>query len=203
MTTGSLFPPRVYPGKNIKGRIAGLFREAEPHPETATTAELDVDFEGIPGSRHHGFLRRAGPREPWYGRGTHMRSGRQITLVSTEDMAALALDMGLDRLDPGWIGSNVVTQGIPSLSWLPAGTRLVSSAGVVLVVEGQNAPCRIAGKAIMRHVAGERAAGLDLAFAKLAVGRRGLVASVERPGTLVAGETVIAKVGRQWIYPPA
>jgi hypothetical protein len=197
-----MLTPRTLPARTLKARIAALCAEAVPHPETHKVDRLSVDLEGMPGSRHHGFWRQAGPREPWYRRGTPIRSGRQVTLVSIEELAAVATLLHLPELEAEWIGGNVVVEGLPNLSWLPMGTRIFAASGAVLVVEGQNAPCRIAGRAIARHVPDDQRPGLDTAFAKLAAGQRGLVASVERAGDLATGDTLTIKIAKQWIYEP-
>ena len=191
------------PGRHVEGRCEALLIETEPHPETRLVEELLLDLQGIPGTRHYGFTRKAGPREPWYGRGMEMRSGRQITIVSREELAAIALAMQIDRLEPEWIGANIVTSGIANLSLLPSGTRVVF-AQATLVVEAQNAPCRISGKAIAQHVTPEASpGGLDLAFPKMAKGLRGVVASVERAGTIRAGEVITVKVPPQTLWQSA
>ena len=181
-------------------RCTALLVPAEPQPETRRVDVIALDLGGIPGSRHHGFTRKAGPREPWYQRGMEMRSARQLTIVSVEELAAIAAAMRLNDIAPEWIGANAVLEGLPRLSWLPSGTRLIFSDATI-VVEAQNAPCHISGKSIARHVDPDgKVAGLSLEFPKKAQGLRGLVASVERAGTVRAGETVSVKVPRQSIW---
>ncbi|ODN70062.1 MOSC domain-containing protein [Methylobrevis pamukkalensis] len=68
----------------------------------------------------------------------------------------------------------------------------------MVVVEGQNAPCRYAGREIAREYPDRD--GLDLMFPKAAKRLRGVVANVERPGALVAGANFEAKLPEQWIY---
>lgn len=191
------------PGREVKGICEAVFVETEPHPQTRAVETLAVDLQGIPGTRHYGFTRKAGPREPWYARGTEMRSGRQITVVSREELTAIAEAMQADRIEPEWIGANVVLSGIPRLTLLPAATRIVF-AEAVLVVEAPNAPCLISGRAIASYLTpGAAPGGLDLAFATKAKGMRGLVVSVERAGTLRAGEPVKVKVPPQTLWQPA
>ncbi|MET0277718.1 MAG: MOSC domain-containing protein [Pseudorhodoplanes sp.] len=187
----------------MKARCEALYVETEPHPETRAVETFTVDLMGIPGTRHYGFTRKAGPREPWYPRGMEMRSGRQITIVSREELVAIAAAMQIARLEPEWLGANVLTSGIANLSWLPIGSRIVF-AQATFVVEGQNAPCRIAGRAIASHLTPDAApGGLDLTFPKVAKGLRGLVVSVERPGSLRAGEAITVKVPPQTLWQSA
>lgn len=188
------------PGCEVKGLCEALFVEAEPHPETRAVAEIALDLQGISGSRHYGFTRKAGPREPWYNRGMEMRSGRQITIVSREELTAIAAAMQVETIAPEWIGANIVVSGIPHFTLLPSGTRIVF-AEATIVVEAPNAPCRIAGRAIAKHLTPDAApGGLDLAFPTKAKGLRGVVASVERAGTIRAGEPITVKVPPQTLW---
>ena len=205
MTALSTIPAGLtsLPGREVKGRCETLYVEGEPYPETRQVETLLLDLKGIPGTRHYGFTRQAGPREPWYPRGMEMRSGRQLTIVSMEELAAIAAAMQVDRVAPEWIGANVATSGIANLTLLPSGTR-VAFAEATLVVEAPNAPCRISGKAIARHLTPDAPpGGLDLAFPKMAKGLRGLVASVERGGTIRAGEPITVKVPPQTLWQSA
>ena len=191
---------QMAPGRDIKGRCVSLLVEAEAHPQTRQVSSIALELAGIPGTRHYGFTRKAGPREPWYKRGMEMRSGRQITIVSEEDLAAIASAMEVSGIAPEWIGANVVTRGIPNVSFLPSGTRLTFKEAT-LVVEAQNAPCRIAGKVIAQYLTpNAEPGGLDLDFPKKAKGLRSVVASVERAGVIHAGEEIVAKVPPQWLW---
>ena len=172
--------------KNISpGIVAVHGTRAASHFRTAPVASLNVDLQGILAGRHRGFSRPAGAREPWYARGAEIRSGRQLTIVSVEELAEVARRMDLPVVEPGWIGANVVVQGIVDLTGLPWGTRLVCAGGAVLVNEGENAPCRFAGAEIARHFPDRP--GLDRLFPKAAIHRRGILASVELAGTIAPG----------------
>jgi len=155
------------------------------HFATTPVAALTVDLQGIPGDRHYGFTRPAGARERWYPSGMEMRSGRQISIVSAEELAAIAARMDLPRIAPGWIGANILICSVPDFTSLPWGTRLFFEGGAVLVNEGVNAPCRFAGAGIAAHYP-ERS-GLDLLFPRVAKNLRGIVASVERAGGIAPG----------------
>lgn len=165
---------------------------------TTPVERLDLSFEGITGSRHLGWTRPSDVRAPYVPRDTPIRNTRAVSIVSSEDLAVAAAALDLERIDPGWIGANVALDGIDRLSFLPRGTHLMFAGGAILIVEDQNHPCRIAGKRIQDHVPGRT--DIELGFAKVARGRRGLVASVERPGTIAKGEAVEALIPEQWIY---
>jgi hypothetical protein len=193
--------PAVSPPLTLEGRVAALFLTPDPARfETAAAARLELGPGGIPGDRHHGFTRPSGGREPWYPRGTEIRNDRQLTVLSVEELAEIARRLDIPQVAPAWIGANIVVEGVPRLSFLPRGTRLVFEDGPTLHVEGQNAPCRIAGGGIARAVPGRP--DLELGFAREARRLRGLVASVERAGAVTAGDRFAAKLPEQWIYAP-
>ena len=188
----------IIPAAKISSRVAGLFKTPDADFETRAVTELPLTFAGIPGDRHEGTTRRSGGREPWYPRGTEIRNERQLSILAADELAAFAAIMGIERIAPEWIGGNIVLDGIANLSMVPPRTLLFFAGGVTLKVDGQNAPCRTAGGAIAGRYP-ERV-GLDLAFAKGARRLRGLVAWVEKPGTIRDGEAVEARLPEQWIY---
>jgi len=159
---------------------------------------LTCDFTGIVGDLHAGPTRKSTSREPWYPRGTEIRNDRQVSIVADDELAAVAALMELPEIAPAWIGANLVLAGLPDLSLLPAGTRIMFAGGVTLAVEAENGPCRVAGKSIATHFPGRD--GLDLLFPKHARHRRGLVASVEKPGVIRTGESLFARVPPQRLY---
>ncbi|MGL4322938.1 MAG: MOSC domain-containing protein [Beijerinckiaceae bacterium] len=195
---GLIPAPVVHRAMRRKGRIIAGLMAAQTTFETAPVPQLTLDFDGIPGDCHFGATRKAGGREPWYPRGMAMRNDRALSLVAPDDMRAIAQAMDMASIRPEWLGANLVIDGIAHFSCLPAGTRLVCEGGAVLVVSGQNRPCRHAGAAIAAHYPDR--SGLDLLFAQKAKGLRGLVACVEKPGVITDGEAVEARIPEQWIY---
>lgn len=190
--------PRIVPGRRIKGTVSRLLAAEGDDFPTRAVESLHLTFEGIPGDVHAGATRRSGGREPWYPRGTEMRNERQISILAKDELEEIARLMEVDRVLPEWIGANLVLDDLPHLSMIPPRTRLAFENGAVLRVDGQNAPCRIAGSSIASNFP-ERE-GLDLLFPKVAARLRGLVAWVEKPGTIRPGETVTANIPEQWIY---
>ncbi|MEP3430414.1 MAG: MOSC domain-containing protein [Roseibium sp.] len=184
----------------LTGSVEGVFRTKTTDDfQTESTDSLELTFEGIPGDRHAGFTRESGGREPWYPRGTEMCNERQVSILSVEELAVIASRIDLSELKSEWIGSNITVSGIANLSLLPPRTRLVFAGGLVIRVDGDNAPCRVAGQAVAE--ANPDRDGLDLLFPKEAKRLRGLVGYVEKPGVVKAGEVVIAHIPEQWIYP--
>ncbi|MFZ1813794.1 MAG: MOSC domain-containing protein [Rhizobiaceae bacterium] len=209
-------------GKRLKGRVTGVLMAKGRDFVSAPATVLPLVYEGIPGDFHAGNTRLSGGREPWYPRGTEMRNERQVSILSKEDLAAIAANLGVIQIEPGWIGANLVLEGIADLSYLPPRTLLFFEGGVTLRVDGYNAPCRLAGGEIARHLGAHRTGGaispedtkrasqssefdwtrtdMALAFGEAAHMRRGLVAWVEREGEITHGESVTARVWEQWVY---
>lgn len=192
----------IVPVQKLAGRVAGTFSALSDHFETRATPQLELTFAGIVGDYHAGVTRKSGPREPWFERGTEIRNARQITIVSPEELAVIAECMGIAEVRSEWIGANLLVEGVPRLSMLPPGTLLFFASGAALRVMAQNGPCRISGRVVARYAGMADTEEGGLAFAKVAKRYRGLVASVEKPGRITAGDEVTLRVPEQWIYRP-
>jgi MOSC domain len=155
---------------------------------THELAETKVTFEGIEGDRHAGLTRPADVRTPWFPKGTLIRNTRQLSLVSTEELAQVAETLGIPKVLASWLGANLEVAGIPTLTHLPPGTLLFFPEDAVLAVEGENEPCTGPGRVIEAHYPDKEK--LASRFVKAAWQRRGLVAWVERPGVIRAGDEV-------------
>ena len=192
----------ITPARKLSGTVDAVLVAGGGDFVTARTDALTLGFDGIAGDHHRGVTRRSGGREPWYPRGTEMRNERQLSIVAADELAIVAGRMELSEIRPEWIGANMVLGGVPGLSMLPAGTLMFFSGGVTLKVDGQNVPCRIAGRSIAEHARmADREAGA-LLFPKVARRLRGLVAWVEKPGRIASGEKVSLRIPEQWIYRP-
>ena len=154
-------------------------------------AELTLIFEGIEGDSHAGFTRKADARVRHFPRGTLIRNERQISLVAVEELAEIAAKLDLPQVLPEWLGANFAIQDIPALTQLAPATRLFFEGGAVIVVTTENVPCMGPGRVIQTQYA-ERA-GLASRFVKAAFHKRGLLAVVEKPGIVHAGEPFTAK----------
>lgn len=193
-------PVEIIPARKLSARAAGLYVAPSDHFQTRPVAELRLGFDGISGDFHVGPTRRSGGREPWYPRGTEMRNERQLSIVAADELAIVAERMGLAEIRSEWIGANLVIEGVPRLSMLPAGTLLFFRGGVTIKVDAQNAPCRLAGRSIAENAGMADIEAGALLFPKAAKRLRGLVAWVEKPGTIKAGEEISVRVPEQWIY---
>jgi hypothetical protein len=193
----------IVPAKKLAARVAGVYAAPFDRFEMRAVEALTLGFDGIEGDFHAGMTRRSGGREPWYSRGTEIRNERQLSIVAPDELAEIAPRMGIAEIKPEWIGANLLLDGIPRLSMLPAGTLLFFAGGATVKVDFQNGPCRFAGRAVAENAGmADHEAGA-LAFAKHAKRLRGLVAWVEKPGRVAAGEAVSVRIPEQWIYRPA
>lgn len=153
---------------------------------TTSCQEVMVDYEGFRGDVHSGLTRKSCVRvQRQYPRGTEIRNTRQISALSVEELELVRQRMQIEVLQPGWVGANLILQGLPDFSRLPPSSRLIASNGTSLVVDMENAPCRFPGDIIERHQPGK-----GRLFAKAAPGLRGITLWVERCGTLVIGDAL-------------
>lgn len=145
---------------------------------------LTLGFDGIAGERHQGALRKScGRVRNLHPEGTEIRNLRQLSILSAEEMAQMAADMGMETLDPIYLGATIVLKGIPDFSHIPPSSRLQGPDGVTLTVDLENRPCIFPGKEIEKDHK-----GFGPKFKPAATGRRGVMAWVERPGALKIGD---------------
>ncbi|MBN2550788.1 MAG: MOSC domain-containing protein [Anaerolineales bacterium] len=176
----------------------GLYLGLDPDSFITTRqSQVKVTFAGFEGDRHSGITRRSDGRTPQYPRGTEIRSDRQVSILSMEELDEIAAALDVPQILPEWLGANLLLSGISRLTLLPPSTRLFFSGGVTLVVSQLNLPCLGPGGLIEEKYQRQ---GLAALFVKQAARLRGLVAVVEMPGTLCEGETVQAEIPEQVIY---
>ncbi|TIT21873.1 MAG: MOSC domain-containing protein [Mesorhizobium sp.] len=193
-------PAEIVPARKLAARVAALYLAPFDRFETRAVDTLQLGFDGIEGDFHAGTTRRSGGREPWYPRGTEMRNERQLSIVAADELAIVAERMGIAEIKPEWIGANLLIEGLPHLSMLPSGSLLFFKGGATVKIDAQNGPCRIAGRPVAEKAGmADHEAGA-LLFPKAAKRSRGLVAWVEKPGTIAAGEEISVRVPEQWIY---
>lgn len=148
--------------------------------------QLELGFHGIRGERHEGENRPSCVRvKNLYERDTEIRNVRQLTILSVEDLALIAADMGLDQVDPMYLGASIVVRGIPDFTFVPPSSRLQGPDGVTLTVDMENRPCVLPGREIEQDHS-----GYGPKFKTAAENRRGITAWVERPGHLRLGDTL-------------
>ncbi len=155
--------------------------------------EMPLDFGGMAGEHHAGVTRPScGRVAEQHPRGTEIANVRQLSIVSAEEMAEIAGEMGVQTLDPAWLGASLVVEGIADFTRVPPSSRLQGPDGVTLVVDMENQPCQLPAMRIAEELgeAGRR-------FKAAAQGRRGVTAWVERPGLLRRGAVLRLHVPAQ------
>lgn len=175
------------------GRVPDRGRQLE----SEAVESLRATFAGPEGEDHGGLTRASCSRvTSLYPKGTDIRNTRQFSVLSAEDLAAIAGRMGLERIDPALLGATMVVEGIPDFSRIPPSSRLQGTGGATLVVDMENRPCVLPAKPIeARHQ------GYGAAFKPAAQGRRGVTAWVEREGVFTLGETLRLFVPDQPVWP--
>lgn len=174
-------------------------------PDRATKAivtlpltELTLTFAGSEGEVHAGLTRPSCSRvTSQYPKGTPIRNTRQVSIVSAQELAAIAATLGLDSIDPAWVGATVVIDGIPDFSHLPPSSRLQSDSGATLTIDMQNRPCQYPAMTIEAVHPGQ-----GTGFKSAAKGKRGVTAWVEREGVWRLGDRVRLHVPDQRAWQP-
>jgi MOSC domain len=164
----------------------------------SAVAGLSLGFHGLLGERHQGENRLSCVRvSNLYPQGTTIRNVRQLSILSEEELALIAADMGLEQVDPRSLGANLVLRGIPDFTFVPPSSRLQGPDGMVLTVDMENRPCIFPGREINKAHA-----GFGPKFKPAARGRRGITAWVERPGQLNIGDSLRLFVPDQRAWAP-
>lgn len=191
--------PALKPTQFI-GTITWLGRVADRDAKLESTAltEIMARFAGPDGEAHGGLTRPSCSRVlGQYPRNTEIRNTRQLAIVSAEELAAIAAEMGLETLDPALVGASMVISGIPDFTHLPPSSRLQADGGATLVVDMENRPCTLPARAIEN-----RHPGMGAKFKPAAKDRRGITAWVEREGVLRVGASIRLHIPDQrgWLH---
>ena len=171
------------------GRVENRSAALRSTPVTEVTAR----FEGIEGEDHGGVTRASCSRvTSQYPKGTPIKNTRQLCIVSAEEMAEIASEIGVDAFDPEWCAANIVIEGIPDFTHIPPSSRLQTQDGTTLTIDMENRPCHLPAPVI-----DEDAPGHGRAFKAAAKGRRGVTAWIEREGLLRVGDRVTLHIPDQ------
>lgn len=184
---------------DFTGRITwlGYVPDRDASLRSHAVTEAPVTFVGFVGEDHGGLTRASCSRvRSQHPKGTEIRNVRQFSVVSAEELAAIAAEIGVDQMDPAWIGASLVIAGIPDFTKVPPSSRLQGPDGVTLVIDMENRPCHLPAPVIE-----EDAPGHGRAFKQAAKGRRGVTAWVEREGTLHVGDALRLHIPDQPAWP--
>lgn len=160
--------------------------------------ELNLSFAGPEGEDHGGLTRPSCSRViSQYPRDTVIRNTRQLCVMSAEEIAAIASTMGIETLDPSYVGATLVIEGIADFTHVPPSARLQAQSGATIVIDMENRPCVLPARGIEDDMPGHGAA-----FKAAAKNRRGVTAWVEREGTLRLGERMRLHIPDQRPWAP-
>ncbi len=166
--------------------------------QAAPQERLDLNFAGPAGEDHGGLTRPSCSRVlSQYPRDTEIRNTRQLCVMSAEELAAIAAAMGIEKLDPSYMGATLVIEGIADFTHVPPSSRLQAASGATIVVDMENHPCMLPARGIEEDMPGKGAA-----IKGASKSRRGVTAWVEREGTLVLGEKMRLHIPDQRPWAP-
>lgn len=175
----------------------GVVRDRDGSLCSDAVDNVDAGFAGFVGEAHAGLVRPSCSRvKQQYPIGTEIRNTRQVAIVSAEELADIAREMGLEALAPEWLGTSMVVEGIPDFTRIPPSSRLIFEGGASLCVDMENAPCLLPAQVIENQ-----RSGAGRFFKSAAKGRRGVTAWVEAEGSISVGERMRLHVPPQRIYP--
>lgn len=185
---------------SYRGKIVWLGRVADSVADLRSEAQevMEITFGGMADDCHNGRTRPSCSRVlAQHPRGTEIANTRQFSIVSVEELALIAAEMGLEAIDPQWVGASIVVEGIADFTHVPPSSRLQNEAGATLVVDMENRPCVLPARVIEAEKP-----GYGKAFKAAANARRGVCAWVEREGELRVGDVLALHIPDQRIWAP-
>ncbi|MEP2889473.1 MOSC domain-containing protein [Tateyamaria sp.] len=183
---------------NYTARITWLGRVT--HDDGTLRSEplqaVDATLDGFPGEAHGGATRAACVRvKTQYPQGTDIRNVRQLSILSAEEMADIAAKMGMEKIDPAWVGASMIIEGIPDFSHVPPSSRLMAPSGAGITIDMENRPCVLPGREIEKE-----AEGFGKRFKAAAALKRGVTAWMEFGGRLAIGDELVLHVPDQPLW---
>ncbi|MEM9677708.1 MAG: sulfurase [Pseudomonadota bacterium] len=184
----------------FQGEITWLGRVASEREgiRSEPTSSAFASFDGFDGETHGGLTRASCVRvKSQHPEGTTIRNVRQLSVLSEEELAETAEKMGLDAIDPIWVGASLIIKGIPDFTHVPPSSRLQAPSGATLVIDMENRPCVFPGKEIQKEHD-----GFGPKYKPAAKNRRGVTAWVEREGDLAVGDVLTLHIPdqRAWAH---
>jgi hypothetical protein len=184
---------------NYKARVVWLGSVVDRNAalQAMPVPELRVGFAGPEGEDHGGLTRASCSRvTTQYDLGSEIRNTRQLNIVSAENLDEIASKMGLDEIDPAWLGVSVVLKGFADFTQIPPSSRLQVVGGASLVVDMENRPCQLPARVIETAKP-----GFGKGFKSAAKNLRGVTAWVEQEGAIRLGDTMVLHVPDQDQWP--
>lgn len=156
-----------------------------------------VSYAGIEDDFHSGLTRASCVRvTAQHPKGTEIRNTRQLSILSVEELDAIAQVIGIEAMDPTTLGASIILKGIPDFTYVPPGSRLQTESGTTIVIDVENGPCNFPAREIEKDMPGH-----GKAFKTAARGKRGVTAWVEREGMIAIGDTLRLHVPDQPQWP--
>ena len=187
---------------DIRGKVTylGINTDRDATLESASLEQVTASFAGFADDSHRGLTRPSCVRvRLQYPQGTEIRNTRQVTVLSSEELASVADEMGLPGpIRPELVGANLILEGIPDLTLIPPCSRLIFESGVAIGIDMENGPCKYPAEVIDSHYP-----GLGMSFPKHALHKRGVTGWVDREGVIAVGDVCRLHIPPQRIYPHA
>ncbi|AXI41585.1 MOSC domain-containing protein [Sulfitobacter sp. SK011] len=156
-----------------------------------------VSYAGIEDDFHSGLTRASCVRvTAQHPKGTEIRNTRQLSILSVEELDAIARVIGIEAMDPTTLGASIILKGIPDFTYVPPGSRLQTESGTTIVIDVENGPCNFPAREIEKDMPGH-----GKSFKTAARGKRGVTAWVEREGMIAIGDTLRLHVPDQPQWP--
>jgi len=174
-----------------------LSHDRKPSLEKIAKDRLEITLDGVVGDCHSGRTRASDSRTlKQYLRGIDIVNSRQFSIASIEELAEVATRMEIPKVKAEWIGANLLVKDIPHFTLLPPSSRLMFSSGGTVIIDLENHPCKYPAEVIERHHRGK-----GLAFPKVAMKKRGVVAYAEKDGAIAIGDTIRVFIPTQEAWP--
>lgn len=183
----------------FSGRITwlGVNADRDQTLRSVAVAEMQLTFAGLATESRAGLTRPSCSRViGQYPRDTEIRNTRQVCIVSAEDLAQIAENMGIEAIDPAWLSTSIVIKGIPDFTLIPPASRLITANGTAITVDIENRPCHLPAPVISEDLPDK-----GRAFKLAAKGLRGVTGWVEREGLLRLNDEITLHVPDQPAWP--
>ncbi len=177
----------------------GLVKSREAALASEPLSEAFASYAGFEGEDHGGLTRASCVRvKDQFPVGTEIRNVRQFSIISEEEMALAAVEVGVDVIRPEWMGASIMVKGLPDFTHVPPSSRLQNAAGTTLVIDMENRPCMYPGKEALEPLHPGKGKLLKSACKD----RRGVTAWVEREGPLAVSDSLTLHVPDQRAWAP-
>ncbi|PHQ99319.1 MAG: sulfurase [Marinosulfonomonas sp.] len=181
------------------GRITwlGVNKDRTETLRNIAVDEMALTFAGCSGESRAGLTRPSCSRVVGqYPRDTEIRNTRQICIVSAEELAVIAANMGIEAVDPAWLSTSIVVEGIPDFTTVPPASRLIACNGTAITVDMENRPCNLPAPVINEDMPDK-----GRAFKLASKGLRGVAGWIEREGMLRVGDEIRLHIPDQPVWP--